>query len=79
MKKKYYTSNNNNDNVITSNVETVYATIPLIFDLDYQYYGGANAKLFILDNAVIDNESVMDTKHYKQNGKVLIEIGRAHV
>ena len=73
LKKKYYTSNNNNDNVITSNVETVYATIPLIYDLDYQYYGGANAKLFILENAVIDNESVMDTKHYKKNGKVFIE------
>ena len=73
LKKKYYTSNNNNDNGITSNIETAYATIPLIYDLDYQYYGGANANLFILDNAIIDNESVMDTKHYKENGKVQID------
>lgn len=73
LKKKYYTSNNNSDIGITSNVETAYATIPLIYDLDYQYYGGANASLFILDNAVIDNESVMDTKHYKENGKVRID------
>ena len=73
LKKKYYANNNNNESGITSNIETAYATIPLIYDLDYKYYGGANANLFILDNAVIDNESVMDTKHYKENGKVKIE------
>lgn len=73
LKKKYYTSNNNNGSNITSNIETAYATVPLIYDLEYQYFGGANANLFILDNAVIDNDAVIDTKYYKENGKVKID------
>lgn len=73
LKKKYYTSNNDNDVNITSGVATAYATIPLSYDLDYEYYGGANANLFVIDNAVMENEAVMDKKHYKENGKVLME------
>ena len=73
LKKKYYTSNNDNDAGITSNIATEYATVPLIYDLDYQYFGGANASLFVIENAIIDNEAVLDKKHYEENGKVLIE------
>ena len=73
LKKKYYTSNNDNDSEITSGVAVATATIPIEYALDYVYYGGGNARLFILDTAIIENETVMDKKHYDQNGKVLIE------
>lgn len=73
LKKKYYTSNNDNDSSITSNIDIKSATIPLEYDLAYSYMGGANSNLFILENAIIDNEAVFDKKHYDKNGKVLIE------
>lgn len=73
LKKKYYTTNNDNDSEITSDIAVATATIPIEYDLDYVYYGGGYARLFVLDTAIIENETVMDTKHYDQNGKVLIE------
>lgn len=73
LKKKYYTSNDDNNTGITSSIDIAYATIPLEYELEYNYFGGGNADLFILENAIIDNEAVNDTKHYDENGKVLIE------
>lgn len=73
LKKKYYTSSNDNEDMITSDIAVATSTIPLEYYLDYYYMGGANANLYILDTAIIENEAVMDTKHYDKNGKVLIE------
>lgn len=77
LKKKYYTTNNDNDSEITSDIAIATATIPIEYDLDYVYYGGGNSRLFILDTAIIENEAVMDTKHYDKNGKVLMEANYA--
>lgn len=73
LKKKYYLSSDDDENKITSGIAIAKATTPVIYDLDYEYYGGGNARLFILDTAIIENDAVMDTKHYDKNGKVLIE------
>lgn len=73
LKKKYYTSSNDNNSEITSEIETAVSTTTFEYDLDYVYMGGGEARLFILDTAIMENKAVMDTKHYDENGKVLIE------
>ncbi len=72
LKKKYYTSSNDDDNMITSNIAVATATKKIEYELEYSYTGGSNYKLFIIDDAVIENEAVIDTENYSENGKVLI-------
>lgn len=73
LKKKYYTSNNDNNYEITSEIATAVSSTTFEYELDYVYMGGGESRLFILDTAVMENEAIIDTKHYDENGKVLIE------
>ena len=73
LKKKYYTSNNDNESEVTSEIATAISNTTFEYDLDYVYMGGGEARLFILDTAIMENEAVLDKTHYDENGKVLIE------
>ena len=73
LKKKYYRTSDDNEHEITSEIDTAISTTTLEYLLDYQYMGGGNSRLFILDTAIMENETVLDKKHYDENGKVLIE------
>ncbi len=73
LKKKYYTSNNDNESEVTSEIATAVSSTTFEYDLDYVYMGGGEARLFILDTAIMENKAVMDKTHYDANGKVLIE------
>ncbi len=73
LKKKYYKTSDDNNYEITSEIDTAISTTTLEYILDYQYLGGGNSRLFVLDTAIMENETVMDKKHYDENGKVLME------
>lgn len=73
LKKRYYQTNNDNDEMITSNIAVATATKNIVYDFEYEYFGGGNAKLFILENAVIENDAIFDKGHYDTNGKVFME------
>ncbi len=73
LKKQYYTTSDDDENKITSNIAVAKSSESLNFELSYSYYGGENHKLFIIDNAIIENEAVIDKNHYTENGKVLLE------
>lgn len=73
LKKQYYSSSDDDNNGIISGIETAYATIPLEYKLNYKYYGGANAKLYIIDNAIIENDAVYDKGNFDKSGKVLMK------
>lgn len=73
LKKQYYTTSDDDENKITSNIAVASAKQSIEFDLSFSYYGGENHKLFIIDNAIIENEAVIDKNHYTKNGKVLLD------
>lgn len=73
LKKRYYTTSDDDENMITSNIAEVTSSKALEFDLEYSYYGGEENNLFIIQNAIIENDAVIDKDKYTENGKVQIE------
>lgn len=73
LKKQYYTTSNDDENMITANIAEVSSSKALEFDLEYSYYGGEENQLFVIKNAILENNAVIDKDKYLENGKIQID------